>query len=83
MFQSYPYTEATSSLKQDDTYNGIMSLPNWFNHNQKIMLKVDGTYARGYLQLTLSGIWASTTLNKCGQVHRSHPLSNLAFEWND
>jgi hypothetical protein len=78
-----PYTEAKSSLKHDDTNNGIMSLPNWFRQNQKIMLEIDGTYARGYLQLTLNGIWEFVTLNKRGQVHSSHPLPNLAFDWTD
>jgi hypothetical protein len=38
-----PYTEAKSSLKHDDTHNGIMSLPNWFQHNQKFMLDIYGT----------------------------------------
>jgi hypothetical protein len=78
-----PYTEAKSSLKHDDTDNGIMSLPNWFRHNQKIMLEIDGTYARGNLQLKLNGIWEFVTLNKHGQVHISHPLPNLAFDWTD
>jgi hypothetical protein len=78
-----PYTEAKSSPKHDDTNNGSMSLPNWFQHNQKIMLEIEGTYARGYLQLTLNGIWAFVTLNKRGQVHSSHPLPNLALNWTD
>jgi hypothetical protein len=72
-----------SSLKHDDTDNSIMSLLIRFRHNQKIMLEIDEAYARGYLQLTLSGIWAFVTRNKRGQVHSFHPLPNLAFDWND
>jgi hypothetical protein len=78
-----PYTEAKTSLKHDDTDNGIMSLPSWFRHNKKIMLEIDGTYARGYLQLTLNDIWELVMLNKRGQVHSSHPLPNLAFNWTE
>jgi hypothetical protein len=78
-----PYTEAKSSLKHDDTDNGIISLPNWLRHNQNIILEIYGTYARGYLQLTLNGIWAFITLNKRGQVHGYNPLPNFAFDWTD
>jgi hypothetical protein len=78
-----PYTEAKSYLKHDNTDKGIMSLPNWFRHNQKIMLEIDGTYAGGCLQLTINDIWAFVALNKCGRVHSSHPLPNLAFDWTD
>jgi hypothetical protein len=47
------------------------------------MLEIDGTYARGYLQLTLNGIWAFVTFNKRGQVHIYHPLPNLTFDWTE
>jgi hypothetical protein len=60
-FPADPCTEAKSSPKHD-TYNGSMSLTNWFLYNQKIMLIIYGTYARGCLQLTLSDVWAFFTL---------------------
>jgi hypothetical protein len=78
-----PYADNTSSLKHDDTDNGKMTLPNWLRHNQKIIIEVDGTYSRGYLQLTLIGVWAFITLNKRGQIHSSIPLPNHAFDWQD
>jgi hypothetical protein len=51
------YTADNSALRHNDTNNGIMSLPLLFCRNQKIMLEIDGTYARGYLQLMLNGTW--------------------------
>jgi hypothetical protein len=48
-----PCTETKSSLRYDDTDNSSMYLPNWFRHNQKVMLKIDGAYTRWYLQPTL------------------------------
>jgi hypothetical protein len=68
------YPIDNSALKHDDTDNGIMSLPMWFHHNQKIMLDIDGTYSRGFLQLTMNGTWTFVTLDKRGKIHTSHQL---------
>jgi hypothetical protein len=40
------YTAENSALKHNGTDNDIMSLPLWFQHNEKIMLEVNGTYAQ-------------------------------------
>jgi hypothetical protein len=77
------YTSDNFTLKPNDTKNGIMSLPLWFRHNQKIMLEIDGTSARGYLQFTMNGTWAFVTIDKCCKIHTSHPLPNLVFDWYD
>jgi hypothetical protein len=77
------YTAGNFELKHDATANGTMSLPMWFHHSQKIMLEMDGTYAHGYLELMLNGTWDFATLGKCGKIHTSHPLPNLAFDWFD
>jgi hypothetical protein len=74
------YTTNSSELKHNDTGNGIMSLPLWFRHNQKIMLEVDGTYTQGYLQIMLNDTCAFVTLDKQGKLHTSQPLPNLAFD---
>jgi hypothetical protein len=47
------------------------------------MLEIDGTYARGYLQLKINGIWTFITLNKRVQVHSSYSLPNLALDWTE
>jgi hypothetical protein len=60
-----------------------MSFPLWFCHNQKIMLEIDGMYARGYLQIMMNGTWAFVTLDKRGKFHTSIPLPNLALDWYD
>jgi hypothetical protein len=77
------YTANNSALKHDNTDNGIMSLPLWFRHNQKIMVDIDGMYARGYLQLVMNGTSAFVTLDKRGKINTSSPISNLAFDWYD
>jgi hypothetical protein len=56
------YTTGNSDLKHNDTTNGCMSLPMWFRHSQKIMLKVDGTCTQRYLKIILNGTWAFITL---------------------
>jgi hypothetical protein len=79
----YRYTTGNSALKNNDTDNGIIYLPLWFHHNQNIMLKIECTYARVYLQLMINGTWAFVPLDKQGKIHTSHPLPNLAFDWFD